>query len=81
MSCNTEGFGKFIESFNNLGYQNSITFQGIPFDFRKGMLFNDFLLILKRSIKFLWELTGKKVTIVAHSMGNNYVLHTLNSMD
>ena len=78
--CDSEGFGKFVESFENLGYQNSMTLQAIPYDFRKGVMFNDFERILKRSLKFMHDLTGKKVTIIGHSLGNNYVLHALNNM-
>lgn len=78
--CDAEGFGKFIRSFENLGYQNGLSIQAIPYDFRKGVIYNDFGEIFKRSLKLMRNLTGKKITVVAHSMGNNHVLHAFNQM-
>lgn len=81
LGCQTEGFGKFIKSLENLGYQNSISFQALPYDFRKGVIYNDFNALLKRAIGYLYDLTGKKVTIIGHSLGNNHILHAFNTMD
>lgn len=78
--CDSEGFGKFFKSFENLGYQNGLSLQAIPYDFRKGVLYNDFGEIFKKALKLMRNLSGKKITVVAHSMGNNHVLHTLNQM-
>lgn len=80
LGCDSEVYGKLIKSLENLGYQNSLTLQALPYDFRKGVLYNNFENTLKKTLNLMNTIVHKKVTIVAHSLGNNYVLGTLMNM-
>lgn len=58
--------------FQDKGYISGVTMQALPYDWRRG--YQDHLLYkggqLLSTIKSLYALTGKKVMLVAHSMGN-----------
>eukprot|EP01016_Furgasonia_blochmanni_P017559 TRINITY_DN20296_c0_g1_i1.p1 TRINITY_DN20296_c0_g1~~TRINITY_DN20296_c0_g1_i1.p1 ORF type:complete len:493 (-),score=125.04 TRINITY_DN20296_c0_g1_i1:34-1512(-) len=73
-------FKDIWEAVEPLGYQMGLTVQAIPYDFRKSMRTNEANYTLERSIRFMRDLTGKKVVIAAHSMGNLVTLHTLNRL-
>jgi hypothetical protein len=57
-----------------MGYQSGLTMQPLPYDFRYGILASSTPKLLPQSLNNLYYITGKKVTIVAHSLGT---LHTL----
>jgi triacylglycerol esterase/lipase EstA (alpha/beta hydrolase family) len=57
-----------------MGYQHGLTLQALPYDFRYGILASSTPKLLPQIINNLYYTTGKKVVIVAHSLGT---LHTL----
>lgn len=60
-----------------MGYDSGLTLQAIPYDFRYGILASKTATFLSQAIKNLYQITGKKVVIVAHSLGT---LHTLSHL-
>ena len=76
----SEGFGPMQKIFTYLGYVSGLTFQAIPYNFYYSYKKNEFLHNFKNNVKRLNDLTGKKITILAHSMGNLNVLHNLSKM-
>ena len=52
----------------------------MPYNFYLSYQNNQFRLNFLNVLKWLYSLTGKKVTLVAHSMGNVNVLFNLNLM-
>ena len=60
-----------------MGYRAGITYQAVPYDFRRAINYLDTDIIIKKSLLKLKELTGKKSVIIAHSYGT---LHTLNAL-
>lgn len=60
-----------------MGYDEGITLQPVPYDFRYGILAGDTPVLIPQSINNLYYTTGKKVVIIAHSLGT---LHTLSSL-
>ncbi len=51
--------------------------QPIPYDFRYGILAGDTTVIIPQAINNVFYTTGKKVVIIAHSLGT---LHSLSSL-
>ena len=76
----TYGFYNMVKVLELFGYESGLNFQVIPYNFylsyRKNEFSKSFLLNLKR----LKTLTGKKATVLAHSMGNLNVLFNLARM-
>lgn len=60
-----------------MGYDSGLTLQAMPYDFRYGILASKTPIILSQIITNLFDITGKKVVIVAHSLGT---LHTLSHL-
>ena len=77
----TYAFRKIQDLLNGMGHAAGLTYQSVPYDFSSSMLINNFNESFAANIKSLYNLTGKKVTIVAHSMGNLNVLLQLNKLD
>lgn len=61
----------------NAGYISGLTVQALPYDWRISYKDNSLNQIYPKVLKRLWENTGKKVLIVAHSFGNMQTAHTL----
>lgn len=70
-------FENLKDYLKKLGYDIGLTMQALPYDWRKGYKENSLDEIFLKILDEIFELTGKKVTIVAHSMGNYQVLHNL----
>lgn len=60
-----------------MGYIPGITLQPLPYDFRYGILASQTPKLFPQVINNLYKVTGKKVVIIAHSLGT---LHTLNGL-
>lgn len=60
-----------------MGYDSGLTLQALPYDFRYGILASKTSTLLSQIIYNLYRTTGKKVVIVAHSLGT---LHTLSHL-
>lgn len=63
--------------WESAGYINGLTYQTLPYDWRKAFQENRLNYKFKQVIDGLYEITGKKVTIVAHSFGNYQALNNL----
>lgn len=89
--CNLLPTEKLIELgmqyFNNMriflekiGYVHGLTMQGLPYDFRLSFTTNSINTKFGRVVSDLNQITGKRVTIIAHSMGNVNTYHNLLKM-
>lgn len=76
----TEGFRKLNNALIRAGYVPGLTMQSIPYNFYYSYQFNEFKMAFRYNLARLRLYTGKKVTIVAHSMGNLNTLHNLGLM-
>jgi hypothetical protein len=75
--CALNDFGRLIDMLKVMGYQPGLTLQPLPYDFRYGILASNTQELLPQVINNLYYATGKKVVIIAHSLGT---LHTLTNL-
>ena len=76
-------FDNLREVFQHAGYVSGLSMQALPYDFRMGYQIHNLGNEKKQfeyTINSLYTLTGKKVLIAAHSMGNLQVHHNLWNM-
>ena len=67
-----------IDYFKNIGYEEGFSMSGLPYDYRQFVSNNKFAKeAFKYQIERLYNNTGKKVLIVAHSYGNLITLNNL----
>ena len=65
------GFEDIYKFLTKQGYEEGFSFGGVPYDFRYNYCKNkEFGANFEKMVNYLFEQTGKKVTIVAHSYGN-----------
>mmetsp|Transcript_19609 Transcript_19609/g.22527 ORF Transcript_19609/g.22527 Transcript_19609/m.22527 type:complete len:699 (+) Transcript_19609:34-2130(+) len=76
----TKEFRGLADNFVKMGYQKGLSLFAIPYDFRLTHMANSVRYTLERTIRYAYELTGKKVVIVSHSLGNINTLPVLNKM-
>eukprot|EP00742_Colponemidia_sp_Colp-10_P001815 GILJ01001940.1.p1 GENE.GILJ01001940.1~~GILJ01001940.1.p1 ORF type:complete len:721 (-),score=134.09 GILJ01001940.1:132-2294(-) len=62
------------------GYQAGVTMFNLPYDWRREVQSTNVQLAMEKQIRLAYRLTGKKVLVVGHSMGNLNALYTLNRM-
>lgn len=74
-------FENLRSAFHNAGYRAGLTMQALPYDWRKGYRENNLDFKFERAVDRLHEISGKKVIIAAHSMGNFQTVHNLWKMD
>ena len=74
-------FKNLDKRLTNIGYQKGLSLFAIPYDFRLTYLAGTVQYTLERTIRYAYELTGKKVVIVAHSLGNINTLPVLTNMN
>jgi predicted alpha/beta hydrolase family esterase len=68
-----------IQGLKEKGYSTGFSMGGLPYDFRKFHLTNEqFQEKFEILVEMLYRNTGKKVIVVAHSLGNLNVLRILN---
>lgn len=72
-----KGIGQYLKS---MGYQTGLTLFAIPYNFLATYVANEVGYTLERTVRYVYELTGKKVVIVSHSLGNLNTLPMLNRM-
>lgn len=70
-------FDNLRVAFLGAGYRVGLTMQALPYDWRKGYKDNNLDFKFERTVDLLHEITGKKVIIAAHSMGNFQTAHNL----
>lgn len=79
-----QGIGHYFNTFRvnieKMGYVAGLTAQAIPYDFRLSYRTNDVPRVWNSILDDLYQITGKKVSIVSHSMGNMNVYHNLLNM-
>jgi pimeloyl-ACP methyl ester carboxylesterase len=75
--CEVKGQLRLIESLKVMGYQSGITLQSVPYDWRPSLEDSDTGMRIVKAIRHVYNITGKKVVVVAHSMGGNHALHAL----
>lgn len=76
----TVAFAGIDTYFTTMGYQKGLNLFAIPYDFRLTHLANSVPYILERTIRYAYELTGKKVVLAGHSLGNLNTLPILARM-
>ena len=76
----TKEFAGLARYLTTLGYQKGLSMFAIPYDFRLAHLANAVSYTLERTIRYAYSLTGKKVIIIAHSLGNLNTLPVLLKM-
>lgn len=75
--CALKDYGRMIDMLEAMGYQSGLTMQPLPYDFRYGILASETPKLFPQVINNLYYVTGKKVVVVAHSLGT---LHTLSGL-
>ena len=74
----TRVFGDIINNLTSVGYKEGFSIGSIPYDFRRFIATNEFATKAFRfQIENLYNNTGKKVIIVAHSFGTLITLNNL----
>lgn len=64
------GLKKLRVMLEHMGYQNGLTFQALPYDWRLESGMDDLSKGFKNLLRDMKKITNKKVTILGHSMGN-----------
>ena len=76
----SEGFSELNKALIQAGYLPGLTMQSIPYNFYYSYRHNEFSMSFEYNLVRLGLYTGKKVTIIAHSMGNLNTLYNLSKM-
>lgn len=76
----TASFASFFTALKRAGYRRGLTYQSIPFDFRKSYRVNNFNNIFEANLKRMNRLSGKKIAVITHSMGALNVQYALSRM-
>ena len=63
-------FDELFKQLDRVGFKRGLTYQTLPYNFIKSFQNNELKEIFKPNIERLYSLTGKKVSIIAHSFGN-----------
>lgn len=75
--CDVKGMLRIINAMRAMGYQSGVTMQAVPYDWRPSLEESDSPGRIINAIRHLHKVTGKKVVLVAHSMGGLHALHAL----
>lgn len=59
----------WTQKAESLGLKKGLTYQIVPYDFRKSILCNQLKKNFRSNLERIHKLTGKKVLIVGHSYG------------
>ncbi|XP_028595404.2 lysosomal phospholipase A and acyltransferase [Podarcis muralis] len=71
-------FYTLVQTLVDLGYQRDEDIRGAPYDWRKAPNENaDYFVALRKLIEIMYEEYDQPVVLIAHSMGNMYVLYFL----
>ena len=81
-SGDSKGFRSFTDSLVREGYSLGFSFAAMPYDFRKFIHSNSNIMTsFNELVNILYSQTGKKVIIIALSLGSNYSLKLINDLD
>lgn len=70
-------FTTIKEVFLKAGYKIGVSLQALPYDFRLDVRENDLNKKFPKVVNEMYEMFGKRVTIIAHSFGNFQTAHYL----
>lgn len=76
----SKAYQPMIQQLEKRGYVSGITLQAMPYNFYLSYEYNEFQNTFLDNLKRMVNLTGKKVTVVAHSMGNLNVLNQMKKL-
>ena len=76
----TKTFLDMFLALERAGYKRGLTYQTLPYNYVKSYRNNELKRIFTPNLERLYNITGKKVTIFAHSLGNLNILHQLNGL-
>lgn len=65
------------ENLARMGYVSGLTMQALPMDFRQSYQMNNLSKKMMSTVKNMKDLTGKKVVMIAHSLGNLNMYYNL----
>ena len=74
------GFKNMHSQLMKMGYMEGLTAQAMPYDWRTFYQYNDLDKMFEKVLTRLFKITGKKVTILTHSMGGLVTWHNLLKM-
>ena len=76
--ASTRVFEDMIKNLTSMGYKEGFSLGSIPYDFRRFIVTNEFeKKVFRFQIENLYNITGKKVIIIAHSFGTLITLNNL----
>lgn len=78
ISCDHKGYLNIGNLLKNMGYISGLLFQAIPYDYRRDIKSSSAPSLITKSVENLHKITGKKVLLIAHSLGSLYTMHTMN---
>ena len=67
-------------ALEKMGYKKGLTYQSLPYNFVYSYRSNEINKIFKSNIQRIKKLTGKKVVLVAHSLGNVNIKYQLSKL-
>ncbi len=73
-------YGPLRTTLEKMGYKIGFNLQALPYDWRKGILQTQVYEKLENIVDRMYSISGKKVSIVAHSYGNMNVFAALSKM-
>lgn len=76
----TKMWNKFFIKAKTMGYKKGLTYQSIPYDWRKSYKNNKIEQIFIPNIKRLYNITNKKVVLMSHSFGVKVIYWNLLKM-
>jgi hypothetical protein len=65
----------------NAGYLVGLNLQVLPYDWRLGLRMNSLNYKFEKVVDEMYEILNKRITIIAHSMGNYQVMNNLWKMN
>lgn len=69
-----------FKALENAGYRKGLTYQTLPYDYSRSYRNNALNETFKSNLERMFNLTGKRVVIAAHSLGNLNTLYQLNKL-
>lgn len=70
-----------FKKLKGMGYVAGLTYQTLPFDFRLSYRGNQINKLFLPNLKRINKLTGKKIVLLGHSLGNVNIYHQLINLD
>lgn len=76
----TRYLGFLFDKLKRMGYVAGLTYKNLPYDFRLSYRENQINTLFKPSLETIYKLTGKKVVLLGHSLGNVNIYHQLSKL-